>query len=101
MFKGVALYSWQDNSSKGWRFALLPGTNRAKFSDEVRNHEHSFDPVQTLKNTLSQLAPGEYVTWQHLDTTHIPADIVHDIHNHAKVLGIRLTVSWEDSGTHP
>jgi len=101
MFKGVELYSWQDRPNEGWRFALLPGTNRTKFLDEIRGGQDTFDSVQSLKNALSLLAPGEYVSWNHVDSMPFPPDMAADIETHAKALGIHLTSSWERSESRP
>ena len=82
MFKGVELYSWQDPATQGWRFALLPGTNRRKAANEVRDSPGVVDSVGDLKARISQLAPAEQVFWQVPATGEFPlppAAVVDDI----------------------
>lgn len=58
-FKGMELYSWSD--PKGWRYALLPGTNREKSWEEIEGS--GLDETQ-LREALSRLAVGELVSWR-------------------------------------
>ena len=82
MFKGVELYSWQDPATRGWRFALLPGTNRRKAANEVRDSPGVVDSVGDLKARISRLAPAEQVFWEVPATGEFPlppAAVVDDI----------------------
>jgi hypothetical protein len=58
-FKGYELYSWQDEAGR-WLYALLPGTNRLKSSQEIHNGRIA---ESELRDTLRKLPPGETVTW--------------------------------------
>jgi hypothetical protein len=65
-FKGMELYSWKD--SKGdWIFALLPGTNRLKTEEEVKNKENQIPGATELEKRFLRLAEGEEVFWFHRD----------------------------------
>jgi hypothetical protein len=69
--KGYELYSWaQDNQ---WCFTLITGTNRNKTVDEIVTGEDyisesgwikiTANGTGGLKEVLSKLQPGEFVTW--------------------------------------
>lgn len=57
-FKGMELYSW--SGPDGWRYALLPGTNRDKSWQEVQ--AVALDEAR-LRAALARLAVGETVSW--------------------------------------
>ena len=59
-FKGTELYSW--STEQGWRYALLPGTNRNKSWVEVQEAGVSFED---LLSRLKLLAVGEMISWTH------------------------------------
>lgn len=59
MFKGVELYSWQAQGGE-WNFALLPGTNRQKYVDEIVAAPLTLAGVE---EAFSRLAVGEQVFW--------------------------------------
>lgn len=61
--KGYELYSWLGDGET-WRFALMPGTNRAKSHDEILADEVKPGGFDTLKAKLAMLAEGEIVTWR-------------------------------------
>ena len=61
-FKGWELYSWRA-SDKTWRFSFLRGTNRTKSAAEITNPRITLHSVSALKQRLSKLAKGQYVTW--------------------------------------
>ena len=78
MFKGIELYSWRDPDTHGsnghspdkrvlvgetWRFALMPGTNRNKFVEEIVQAHDRVDTVAALKARFATLARGEQVFW--------------------------------------
>ncbi|MFN8613666.1 MAG: hypothetical protein U0931_39390 [Vulcanimicrobiota bacterium] len=58
-FKGMELYSWQENGV--WRYALLVGTNRNKSWPEVAA---AGVDESTLREHLARLAVGEMIFWQ-------------------------------------
>ncbi len=59
-FKGSELYSWP--TDQGWRYSLLPGTNRNKNWAEVQKAGVSFE---SLTARLKLLAVGEMISWTH------------------------------------
>ena len=61
-FKGIELYSWQNQSGQ-WCFSLLYGTNRDKSYREVTASELTLVGVTNLKKRLNALAEGESVFW--------------------------------------
>jgi hypothetical protein len=65
-FKGMELYSWKD-PSRGWIFALLPGTNRLKTEQEIKQKENEILGASQLEQHFSKLAEGEEVFWFHRD----------------------------------
>lgn len=62
-FKGVELYSWKDTKSGAWQFSLLPGTNRDKPLNEIKNPSRAISGVNLLKERIDRLAEGEEVYW--------------------------------------
>ncbi|MHB1354992.1 MAG: hypothetical protein ACYCZF_03335 [Anaerolineae bacterium] len=63
--KGWEIYSWQVDGV--WYYALLVGTNRNKTLEEVQDPAVRLESIEMLKERLSQLAEGEWVTWLVLD----------------------------------
>ena len=65
-FKGMELYSWQDEGG-AWQYAILEGTNRNKTLDEVQATPLD---LQGVKTKIGQLAVGESLFWMNkaLDT---------------------------------
>ena len=60
-FKGVELYSWQDED-KNWNFVLMSGTNRIKTEKEVKSSPKIIG-VEKLAKAFGELAVGESVAW--------------------------------------
>lgn len=58
-FKGMELYSWQDETGE-WTYSILAGTNRVKSIDEILANPLDFDEV---KAEISKMAVGESVFW--------------------------------------
>jgi len=58
-FKGMELYSWQDESGT-WQYAILEGTNRNKTLEEVQATPLD---LQDVKFAIGQLAVGESLFW--------------------------------------
>jgi hypothetical protein len=95
MSKGVELYSWLDPATQDWRFALLPGTNRRKAANEVRDSRDVFDSVGDLKVRISQLAPAEQVFWEVPASGGFPlppAVVVEDIMRSAAAVEVTIDI---------
>ena len=58
-FKGMELYSWQ-NEDSGWQFSILEGTNRNKTLEEVQAMPLD---LQGVKNAIAKMAVGELLFW--------------------------------------
>ena len=58
-FKGMELYSWQDESDV-WQFSILPGTNRNKTIAEVKENPLE---IRDVKTKFCQMAKGEQIFW--------------------------------------
>jgi diacylglycerol kinase (ATP) len=58
-FKGMELYSWQ-NEDSGWQFSILEGTNRNKTLEEVQATPLD---LQGIKNAIAKMAVGESLFW--------------------------------------
>lgn len=89
MFKGVELYSWQDPATRSWRFALLPGTNRSKTSEEIKGATEVIGSVAMLEEYLSRLASGESVSDSEAFALP-PAAVSNDIVKHAAASGVTV-----------
>ncbi|MCB0422905.1 MAG: hypothetical protein KDD61_18030 [Bdellovibrionales bacterium] len=57
--KGAELFSWKEPGGYIW-YALLPGTNRRKSSDELKKHRISY---LYLEETVKQLPPQIEISW--------------------------------------
>ena len=58
-FKGMELYSWQ-NEAGGWQYVVLVGTNRNKTLDEIKAAPLD---LQGVKIAIGQMAVGESLFW--------------------------------------
>jgi hypothetical protein len=58
-FKGIELYSWQDETGK-WQYSILAGTNRNKSLDEVQAAPLDLGEV---KEAIEKMAVGESLFW--------------------------------------
>jgi diacylglycerol kinase (ATP) len=58
-FKGLELYSWQDEND-GWQYSILEGTNRNKTLEEVQAISSD---LQGVKNVIAKMAMGESLFW--------------------------------------
>ena len=56
--KGWELYSWKDT---GWKFVLVPGTNRRKSADEILSSRHILNGMKELENEIEKLKDGEII----------------------------------------
>lgn len=59
--KGRELYSWKTDGQ--WLFALVPGTNRLKSADEIKQSPDRVTTLPALQERFTNLAEGEQVTW--------------------------------------
>lgn len=88
-FKGMELYSWQDETGE-WAYAILVGTNRVKSIDEIRAYPVGFDEVKSI---ISKMAVGESIFWfnhafespdgQNLALALPPKEVVEALKQHA------------------
>jgi hypothetical protein len=60
--KGASLYSWKDDSGYHW-YALMPGTNRTKTTQELLQNKV---PEGFLKMHLPNLPAGTEISWNNL-----------------------------------
>jgi hypothetical protein len=88
---GYDLYSWKGGS---WYFALLPGMNRLRSSEEVKAPGTTIDGISALKSKLKQLERGTKVTWSaNVPGTELPnIEIVSDLSAFSAQHGIELLV---------
>jgi len=88
---GYDLYSWKGGS---WYFALLPGMNRLRSSEEVKAPGTTIDGISALKGKLKQLERGTKVTWSaNVPGTELPnIEIVSDLSAFTAQHGIELMV---------
>ena len=59
--KGYELYSWRIQDD--WYFALVPGTNRIKESEEVTSPDVRVQGLEALGEALDELPRGEQIFW--------------------------------------
>jgi hypothetical protein len=90
--KRLELYSWQEY--KAWEFSLLIGTNRNKQLEEIKAPQVLLHNLIKLKQVLSRLAKGEYLTW--LISSQLPAlnlpptATMKELRRCCKALGLQL-----------
>ena len=58
-FKGMELYSWQDQTGE-WQYSILMGTNRIKSISEIQENPMNIGQV---KAAISRMAVGESLFW--------------------------------------
>ena len=58
-FKGMELYSWQNENGE-WQYGILEGTNRNKTLEEVQATPLD---LQGVKNAIAKMAVGELLFW--------------------------------------
>ena len=90
-FKGVELYSWQDDD-KNWNFVLMDGTNRLKTEKEVKSSPKIVG-VEKLAKAFGKLAVGENVAWVEERVPNFddpPKDVRHAVIEAAKTARINL-----------
>jgi hypothetical protein len=72
--KGWELYSWNPHKNI-WKYALMPGTNRIKTSNEILAADYGVLGREQLKLLLKRLPRGQEITW--FDSTYA-ADFISD-----------------------
>lgn len=60
-FKGFEMYSWSTGAT--WHYSILPGTNRNKTANEVRESGITLTNLTQLESALGKLAPNCEVFW--------------------------------------
>lgn len=95
-FKGMELYSWQDETGE-WAYSILIGTNRVKSMDEILAKPLDFEEV---KAALSKMAVGESVFWfnralessdeEALILSFPPKEVVEALKQHASTCQVTL-----------
>ena len=100
-FKGLEMYSWQDESGEWW-FSILVGTNRIKTIDEVR-----FEPLdlQGANQRLCQLKIGEEILWSNwkvsstsedsIEFSMPPQEVIDGLKERASTCRVELFISTE------
>jgi hypothetical protein len=112
--KGYELYSWPVQDGQQWQYVLVTGTNRLKSHEEIVPAENatvesgwvriSAAGTEELKSLLSQLPPGESVTWIGGDwleqvgslrgNIRLPdPDVLDEIEHHCRQAGVTLSVA--------
>jgi hypothetical protein len=89
-FKGLELYSWQD--SRGWKFALVPGTNRAKPAAEIKGQACVVD-ADRLAAEFARLGDRQMLFWFHRNIAgfaYPPDDVIEKIVVAAKQAGVEM-----------
>ncbi len=97
-FKGMELYSWQ-NEDGGWQYAILLGTNRNKTLEEVQATPLD---LQSVKTEIAQMAVGESFFWmnsvydtrsdQTLNLPFPPDKVVHELLEFAREKQVDLYI---------
>jgi hypothetical protein len=97
-FKGMELYSWQDQAGR-WRFSILVGTNRNKTVTEVQ--ERALSGTE-LRAAFCTMAKNEQVFWmpyavetetgQHRTFPHPPKEVQQQIQALADRCQVQLVV---------
>jgi len=106
-FKGIELYSWQDEGGQ-WVYSILPGTNRTKTIVEVKARPLSLDEV---KAAISELAIGESIFWfnrtaedpggQGVDLAYPPHEVIVELEQYALQNQVTLVGAWADRNETP
>ncbi|HWN81747.1 MAG TPA: hypothetical protein VNM87_06610 [Candidatus Udaeobacter sp.] len=88
---GYDLYSWKGGN---WYFALLPGMNRLRSTEEVKAPATTIDGLSALKSKLKQLERGTKVNWSaNVPGTELPTiEIVSELSTYGAQHGIELSV---------
>jgi hypothetical protein len=90
-FKGIELNSWKPATGV-WHFSLLMGTNRTKTIIEITDPNVTIVGVENLKKELSELPKGENVFWLNYAKEPVPKQMVKDISDYSKSIGINLHI---------
>ena len=97
-FKGLELYSWQDENG-GWQYSILEGTNRNKTLEEVQAIPLD---LQGVKNAIAKMAIGESLFWmnrvqdtasgQMLQLSFPPDEVVNELTEFAREKQVELYI---------
>ena len=97
-FKGLELYSWQDENG-GWQYSILEGTNRNKTLEEVQAIPLD---LQGVKNAIAKMAIGESLFWmnrvqdtasgQVLQLSFPPDEVVNELTEFAREKQVELHI---------
>ena len=90
-FKGMELYSWQDEAGE-WKYSILVGTNRIKTEEEVMASPLSLDEV---KVAISQMAVGEWLTWMGFPPPP-PESIMEELRQCASLYQVNMQTVFDD-----
>lgn len=100
-FKGMELYSWQDENNE-WVYSILIGTNREKERSEVEAEALDLNGV---KEMISEMALGEHLSWrnqvhepssqQRIILPFPPDEIIQELNGFALSHDIELAVATE------
>jgi hypothetical protein len=95
-FKGMELYSWQDDDGR-WLFSIMLGTNRIKTLSEIKASPIG---IAEVKQQFCQLAGGEQVFWmenaqdpatgESYTSPQVSSSIIDEIQAQAESCGISL-----------
>lgn len=105
--KGYELYSWQENDD--WHYTVITGTNRNKTIEEISSDEDYISETgwinihctgeAAIKAILEKIPSGEFISWNNgsfvsdgFNLMLPPLDIVENIKNLTKALGLNLNV---------
>jgi hypothetical protein len=102
--KGWELYSWE--TPKGFRYSLLPGTNRIKSCEEIKGTKDTRLlksrlvtanlELRQVSKLLRSLKSGEYVTWREwpegCDLAHPPKEALSELSALCKERALNLSV---------
>lgn len=101
-FKGMELYSWKTPAGE-WAYAILSGTNRRKFLEEVQAEPLTLAEV---KRRIAELPERESLTWSNevaepagTETTTLPFppdEVIEELRALAKAGGVSFSVPSDE-----
>ncbi len=97
-FKGMELYSWQNENGE-WQYSILIGTNRNKTVEEILSTPLD---LQGVKDAIAQMAVGESLFWtnnvydpsssQSVNWSFPPDTVVNELKEFAREMQVDLYV---------
>lgn len=100
-FKGIELYSWPVGES--WRFAMVPGTNRAKPAGEIKGHPCTGN-ADEMAAVMTRLGDGQLIFWFHRKIpgfTYPPDAVIDRVVASARQAGVDLHGPPRESDASP